>query len=147
VEVAKKSINDPKEAKRFVSEFLGNEDQTYEDFLSLTVPSILKNYIGEFAKEEIKEKQREEDKMNQQLSNLDKNTYVENIDHSRLITRNISTSTNEKTPNFMAKLSEDSKKIVGEVTTNGETSTEFFNKVEPVKEKLEFITNFDKIVF
>jgi len=68
VDVAQKRIKNPEQAMDFVTKFLKDGAQNYNEFLHSTVPIILKDQIAsEFLTEEVKEREREEKKMMEQL--------------------------------------------------------------------------------
>jgi hypothetical protein len=130
----------------FVTKFLKDGAQNYNEFLSSTVPTILKDQIAsEFATEEVKEREREEKKMMEQLQDLDRATSSESISSSasKSFVRQPTTVSvsNEKTPDFMLKFTQESKKLIAE------GGKEFFNPNTVSNDKAEFRTRFDEIVF
>ena len=63
VEIAQKRINNSNATHAFVTKFLQEKSQPYAEFLNQTVENILREEIGKDFGEEVKEKQREEKKM------------------------------------------------------------------------------------
>ena len=76
-----------------------------------------------------------------QLNNLDRATVVEGSEASRSAVRSQIFTATERTPNFMNKFVQDSKKLIQE------GGKEFFNPVDPVKESSEFLNRFEQFVF
>ena len=63
VEIAQKRINNSNATHSFVTKFLQEKSQPYNEFLNQTVENILREEIAKDFGEEVKEKQREEKKM------------------------------------------------------------------------------------
>ena len=57
-----------------MTKFLKDTDVQYNEFLTATVPNILKEEIGIDFAEEVKEREREEKKMMEQLQTLNDTT-------------------------------------------------------------------------
>ena len=115
IEIAQKRINNPDESLSFVTKFLGEKETSYADFLGHNVPTILKAEIGIDFLEEAKEREREEKKMSEQLKSL--NAPVAQDRSNELIgvgERSQVNAGNEKTPDFMAKFTADSNKLIQE---------------------------------
>lgn len=143
VEIAQKRIAEPEKTLKFVSKFLKDLDVAYNEFLTANVPNILKDEIATDHSEEVKEREREEKKMMEQLQKLNEATQtVEKTGDAMRVFRSASVvAGSEKTPDFMGKFMEESDKLIVE------GGKEFFNPVKSVTDLSEFRKAFDQIIF
>ena len=117
VEIVQKKIQNSEKAVGFLNDFLEDNGQSYDEFIRLTVPEILRKHLSEeFTSEEIKERERAEKKMLEQLkelnSHLGPDSAIDNV--SRATTSRLSSVGNERTPDFMNKFTSDSEKLITE---------------------------------
>ena len=113
VEIAQKRVKNADATHAFVTKFLQDKTQPYDDFKSQTVENILREEIARDYGEEKKEKEREERKMTDQLKTIEEPNVLEHSESIRSVQRSaVHMGDKKETPDFMKQFTKDSKKLI-----------------------------------
>ena len=136
VTIAKKRLQNADTMHAFVTRFLKDKDAKYEDSKDILTEMVAQEYP------EAKERQTEEARMEAELKALwEPSSSLEATESTRNVGPSLPTPSADKTPDFMKKFTEESKKLIQE------GGKEFFQPVKFVRSSAEFQGRFDEVVF